>query len=354
MRIKNIKTRNNIRFLKPYEAKDIHCKVRLDANESPFPVDVSEFLSNTSVFKRLNRYPDPGANEVKRALAKDLRIRPENLLIGNGSDEIISYLITTFGGPVMYPVPTFSMYGIISQAIGMRHKGIPLARDFDIDIEKMINVIKKSRPRLIFISSPNNPTGNCFSAGKIERIIEETDAVVVVDEAYQPYSGNNVFLSKIKKHKNLALLRTFSKIGFAALRVGFLIADKDIINEVNKVRLPFNLNAISQDIAAWALKNKKAISEGIEIVVSERKRITNSLNEINGIAAFKSDANFVLFRVSNARSVYDSLIRKGILIRDLSGIVRDCLRVTIGTREENDIFLKAIRLIAKANKMTEN
>jgi histidinol-phosphate aminotransferase len=332
--------RPNIRSLKPYEAKEIPCKAKLDANESPYAIDIKP---PQGVFKKLNRYPDPEAKELKKAIAKNFKVNPENILLGNGSDELIYYLITTFGGPVLYPEPAFSMYGIISQALGEKPIGVPLNKDFDLDTEKMLAAIKKYNPKLIFLSSPNNPTGNCFSADRILKVIETSKGIVIVDEAYQPFCSEKGFLPLLNDYKNLVILRTLSKIGLAALRVGFLIANKDLINEVNKVRLPFNLNALSQAIALEAFKKKKLINSQIKSIVSERKRLLHELSKINSVSPFSSEANFILFKVNDASGVFQKLIKKGVLVRNLSNVIKDSLRVTIGTPEENSFFLNALR-----------
>ncbi|MBI4691261.1 MAG: histidinol-phosphate transaminase [Nitrospirae bacterium] len=345
--------RPGVRDLSAYNAKEIPCRVKLDANESPYSAFSNQLsaFSNKKIFKTLNRYPDPEAKGLKSALSKNLKIRPENILVGNGSDELIYYLITTFGGPILYPVPTFSMYGIIAKALGEKDIAIPLDGEFDIDMERTMSAVKRERPKLIFLSSPNNPTGNCFSTERILKIIEITSLVsrhpslVVVDEAYQPFSSEKGFLPLLGDYTNLVIMRTLSKIGFAGLRVGFLIADPIIINEVNKVRLPFNLNSYSQSIAAAALRNRKETALNIKLIVSERERLFNELEKIKGIIPYPSEANFILLRVKNADKIYKGLLKKGVLVRNMKGIADGCLRVTVGTKKENDIFLKTVRKV---------
>ena len=332
--------RPNIRSLSAYEAKDIPCKVKLDANESPYG-----FKDALKVVKSINtnRYPDPAAKELKKLVSMELRLRTENIMHGNGSDELIYYLITTFGGPVLYPVPTFSMYGIISQAFGEKRIAIPLDKEFDLELEKILMAIKKQKPKLIFLSSPNNPTGNCFSSDRILKIIEVSNGIVVVDEAYQPFASDKGFMPMLKDYKNLVIMRTLSKIGLAGLRVGFLIADGEIINEVNKVRLPFNLNSLSQAVAVKVLKNKKALKSYIKSIISERGRLFSEMAKIKGIKPYPSEANFILFRVKEPDKIYKRLLKKGILVRNMNGVVNNCLRVTVGTPEENRIFLNAMK-----------
>ena len=335
--------RPNIRSLRAYNAKEMPCRIKLDANESPYAWDPQK-VAGVSRRIKTNRYPDPEAKELRKLAARRFGVKPENILQGNGSDELIYCLITTFGGPVLYPVPTFSMYGIISRALGEKKFPIPLDREFDMDIEKMIGVVKKEKPKLIFLSSPNNPTGNCFSAEKILKLIEASKGIVVVDEAYQPFSSEKGFLPLLKDYRNLVIMRTLSKIGLAALRLGFLIADPEIIGEVNKVRLPFNVNSLSQEIAIAALKNAKGLNSAIKSITSERERLLRELEKIKGLTPFPSEANFILFRVKDPDRLYHGLLKRGVLVRNLNDAIKGCLRVTVGTPEENTAFLKALNL----------
>jgi histidinol-phosphate aminotransferase len=192
------------------------------------------------------------------------------------------------------------------------------------------------------LSSPNNPTGRSFSPDRIVRIIKQSKGLVVVDEAYQEFSLKKSFVPLLKKQKNLVILRTLSKVGLAGLRVGFLIADSEITQEVNKVRLPFNLNAVSQRIAIHAIKNRKRMKNNIKHIVSERKRLFREMANMHEVEPFPSDANFILFRLKDSDTIYKGLLKKGVLVRNMRGIVNDCLRVTVGTKRENTFFLKAL------------
>jgi histidinol-phosphate aminotransferase len=342
----------NIYSLMAYQAKEIPCRVKLDANESPYG-----FADSYTVVKsvKTNRYPDPEATTLRSLLAKEMGIRPANILQGNGSDELIYYLITAFGGPVLYPVPTFSMYGIISQALGEKGVGIPLETDFDLDGDRMAAAMRKEKPKLVFLSSPNNPTGNCFSSEKMLQIIASTSSksLVVVDEAYHPFASEKGFLPLLGDYRNLVILRTLSKIGLAGLRVGFLIGDEEIIAQVNKVRLPFNLNALSQAVAAEVIKRKALRRQHIRAIVRERERLFSALSKAEGVTAYPSEANFILFRVRDAQRVYQGLLGEGVLVRDMKGVVEGCLRVTIGTPGENRIFLKALKKVVKSKSENE-
>ncbi len=334
--------RPNIRDLRAYNAKEIPSRVKLDANESPYAWDARE---KTRVLERVktNRYPDPEARELRGIVGKRFGVPPGRILQGNGSDELIYYLITTFGGPVLHPVPTFSMYGIICRALGEKDVAVPLDSEFDLDLGKMMAAVKKEKPKLIFLSSPNNPTGNCFSAEKIMKLIETSKGIVVVDEAYQPFSSERGFLPLLKDYRNLVIMRTLSKIGLAALRLGFLVADPEIIVEVNKVRLPFNVNALSQQIAIAALKGAKGLNSAIRSIVSERERLFIAMEKMEGITPFPSEANFILFRTEDADGLYRRLLKRGILVRNMNDGLKGCLRVTVGTPAENAVFLKALR-----------
>jgi histidinol-phosphate aminotransferase len=341
--------RPNIRSLSAYKAKEIPCRIKLDANESPYGFKKA---LKAAEYVKTNRYPDPEAKTLKKLLSKYVGAKPENILQGNGSDELIYYLITTFGGPVLYPTPTFSMYGIITQAIGDKRIEIPLDKEFDLDLKRILDTIRREKPKLIFLSSPNNPTGNCFSSDRILKIIDLTSSLVtrhsslvVVDEAYQPFSSKKGFLPFLRDYKNLVIMRTLSKIGLAGLRVGFLIADKEIINEVNKVRLPFNLNSLSQAIAMEALKDRKTFQTHISAIASEREKLFMELKKMDGVTPYPSEANFILFKVNNSDRVHKSLWEEGVLVRNMKGVVDSCLRVTIGTPEENKIFLNILKKV---------
>ncbi|MGC8796382.1 MAG: histidinol-phosphate transaminase [Thermodesulfovibrio sp.] len=339
--------RKNIQKLKPYQAKEIPCKIKLDANESPFPVKLSDFISEINI--HLNRYPDPEAILLRKALARKVKLSHENIMPGNGSDELIYYLILTFGGPVLYPAPTFAMYGIIAQSVGVETVECSLDNNFDINDEEFLKLIKLKKPRLIFLSSPNNPTGNTFSTDKILKIIEfaqKNSSIVVIDEAYQPFSSKKGFLPFLKDYDNLLILRTLSKIGFAGLRLGYLIGEKNFLYEINKVRLPYNVDSITQYVATEALNRfYPQIKKFICQIIKERQRLYRELLRIQKIKVYPSEANFILLQIENSKSIYRKLIKAGILVRDLSSVINNALRITIGTSEENEEFLKTIRKI---------
>jgi len=336
--------RDGIKELVPYEVVPFEGKVKLDIMENPYdlpPLIKDEFLSGLKGLA-INRYPDPMANELKRALSSYLDVDKEMIVLGNGSDELILDLLLTFGlGKIVYPEPTFAMYGILAKIAGQEPAGIPLRGDFELDAESILEVGQKG---IIFITYPNNPTGNLFNREAIIRIIEEGSCLVVIDEAYYEFSGAT-FLPLVKKYPNLVVLRTFSKaFGLAGARVGYLAANKEITGEILKVKLPYNLNAISQLLATITLKHGDILRERIDEIKNERERVYKELQEIPGIIPYPSKTNFIFFKVENlsGKAVFNSLLKEGILIKHLS---KNSLRLTIGKPGENDFFLESLRKI---------
>jgi histidinol-phosphate aminotransferase len=340
--------RENILSLEAYGAGPVNTpsRLKLDANESPYGFDLP-----AGVLKKIetNRYPDPEAAEMRRAFGRSVGVKDtQRILHGNGSDELISLLITAFGGPVLYPVPTFSMYGIIARAQGREPVEVRLDGRFDIDLEAFSRAMRKKKPRLIFLSSPNNPTGNRFSEKKILRVIEQArESIVVVDEAYAPFASGGTFLRHLHRFGNLAVLRTLSKFGLAALRVGFLVAGPELISFVNRARLPFNVNSLSQAAAIYALGQTRRIKKIIREIVSERQRLSRELSKTEGITVYPSEANFLLFKAPRAETLCKELFIKGVLLKNLCPQLEGCLRVTVGTRKQNDLFLKTLRKAAR-------
>lgn len=323
----------------------------MDGNESPFSLPeeilykVQEEIKNIPI----NRYPDPDATTLRNKISNFTSFPQEGILLGNGSDELIEMLLITFSGgtgKILFPVPTFSMFELMTIALGLEPLEVELDERFDIDIKETLNVLKDRNPDLIFIASPNNPTGNCFSEEKIIEIIMNSKGIVVLDEAYGDFSGKT-FLNLIDKHENLIILRTMSKVGFAGIRLGILFGNAELVKEINKVRLPFNINSLSQGIANVILDNLSFVRENVQLITTERERVYNSIKILSGVEAFSSDANFILFRVDNADRIFEELIDKGILIRNFNspGRLENCLRVTIGKPEENEGFIEGLNQI---------
>ncbi|MDI6781657.1 MAG: histidinol-phosphate transaminase [bacterium] len=350
--------RNEIKELQPYEVADITCRVKLDAHENPYslPVFIQKKIEQACSELAFNRYPDPYAHILRKNLSIKLSVSPEMIMMGNGSDELILYLLLCFGPKrVIFPLPTFSMYDILARITLSTAIGIPLDDGFEINEDKIIDEAKKEKeekkkPAIIFLSYPNNPTGNCFSRKRIEKIIGQTDALVVLDEAYYEFS-KETFLPLVYECERIVVLRTFSKaFGLAGLRVGYMIAQPQVINEVRKVKLPYNLNAFSQGSASLCIENAPLFLPIVQGIMDEQKRISDTLDTIYGIKAYPSKANFILFKIAEnicAKDVFNSLINEGILIRylgDMPGL-NNCLRVTVGRPEENNEFLQAMQRI---------
>jgi len=337
-----------IRDITPYSVPHIDCRVKLDGNESPFslPQDVQEKLELSLKEIEVNRYPDPEAERLIEILSKVSEFPKGGILLGNGSDELIGMLITTLtsgSGKVLCPTPSFSMYKLTALAMESHVLEVDLDEKFDIDLDATIKVIEDNDPDLIFLATPNNPTGNMYSAGKIAEIISVAKGVVVVDEAYSDFSGYT-FLPLVKECENLVILRTLSKVGFAGLRVGMLFANEDLVREINKVRYPYNINSLSQAVSEVVLENHEFVSESIQLIIRERDRVYKTLSSIESIQAYPSDANFIFFEAKDADSLFSKLVDRDILIRNFNrpGRLQNCMRVTIGTPQENDAFLSAL------------
>ena len=342
--------RKNIKALKAYHVKNFDCAIKLHANENPFSPspDIQKLFAQTLSEIEFNRYPDPCSLGLRKVLSKKLHIAPNHLVIGNGSDELILLLMQIFcepGASVAFPDPTFAMYSIIAKGMGLKPISFPLDNQWNFSAEQFLELAKKNKAQIIFISYPNNPTGNCFEEEQVRKVIEEFKGIVVLDEAYYDFSKRS-FIDLIKNHNNLIVLRSLSKIGLAALRVGFGVAHPKIIEVIDKVRLPYNSNAVSQKFSEKALQNFPLIQEQIDKIISERKRLRSVMSKIPSVTTFPSDSNFILFR--SELEVFQGLIDGGILIRELGSHPRlkNCLRVTIGSPSENDAFLERIHSLA--------
>jgi histidinol-phosphate aminotransferase len=335
-----------------YRADFTSCHVKLDANENPFTVPpfLKENLFEEMKKVSLNRYPEPGALLIRKRFAEHYGVDEDMIMIGNGSDELIQILCSALVNSssfVMVPVPTFVMYRIIALNTGHAVDEVPLDASFDLDQDTMLERVSAKSPALIFLSYPNSPTGNCFNEGIIEAIIEVSTGIVVVDEAYGSFSGKTL-LPLLKKYDNLVILKTLSKVGLAAMRIGFLIGSPSLVHELDKVRLPYNINTLSQVAAGFYLNHIDIfLSQTTEVIV-RREQLLKALRKIEGIHPYPSDANFIFFSCDfDTDRVYRSLIQEGILIKNLNGpgILKNCMRVTVGNHEENEEFLKALRKI---------
>jgi len=336
-------------------------RIKLDANESPFALEeamreaLAQELAKALSDVELHRYPDPEARELRRLLAQDLGVEPEQILASNGSDEAIQMLLLAAGGPrvgVAAPVPTFVMYEIGARIQGLHFLEHPLSQRFELDVLQFCDLLRAERPRLVFLAWPNNPTGVLYDAAVVEEILRVCNgngcnALVVVDEAYFHYSGRT-FLPRLGEYPNLVVLRTLSKIGLAGIRLGMLVASATVVKEINKVRQPYNVNALSQAAARVVLRHPELAKRQAAAIVRERDRIQARLRDVPGITLYPSRTNFFLIRTAPpGDEVFRGLFERGILVRNLSraSSLANCLRVTIGTPEENDAFLDALAAV---------
>jgi len=356
MMTKSSKSKDIIKLVKPavrglaaYHIDETPVRVKLDAMENPFllPDKIRNEIGKAAQQAHINRYPDPSAKSLKQAIARYWKMDPAKMLLGNGSDELIQAIILAFGGPVLTPAPTFAMYEITARALSQQVVTVPLTDEFDLDADAVIKAARRTKAKIIFLACPNNPTGNRFSPDAVRKVLERTGAAVVIDEAYYSFSGQT-YLPFLEKHPNMIILRTLSKIGLAGLRVGVLTASKELVNELNKIRLPYNINSLSQAAGLAALRHGKTLNVQISLLISERLKLYNALLRTPGVTPFPSETNFILLWVEkDATKVFLALKKRGILVKNLDrpGPLKNCLRVTIGTPAENEDFLKTLKQI---------
>ncbi|MHB1392749.1 MAG: histidinol-phosphate transaminase [Clostridia bacterium] len=335
--------------LESYKVEPNAQGIALDKNEIPWNLSdkVMDVLIKRIKAMELNRYPDSNCTELKTAISRYTGIDTDSIGIGNGSDELISVLLQTFinpGDTIAVHNPSFSMYKIYGAICGARIWEYNLDSNFGMKPEEFISCLQRERPKIVFICNPNNPTGSRFELSDIEQILKKVDGIVIVDEAYFEFSGLTA-AGLLSSYDNLIILRTFSKaFGLAALRVGYMLACPSVINYIDRVRSPFNVNAFAQAAAAELLENIDAVTERIEIIKSERERLTAMLSKLESLQCFESWSNFILVRSPYAAEIYNKLKEAGIYIKSFSNsMLKDCLRVTIGSPAENDKFYEVVK-----------
>ena len=352
--------RDTLKELKPYDPHEMPYKVKLNANENPYglPEGIIEEILRKAKNLKYSHYPNANSIELSEAVSSFWGLTRDNIVIGNGSDELIDYLIKAFsekGRKVITTAPSFAMYKIYSIVNGSNFVQIPLSQsNFSLNEDKILEEAKKENSSIVFLAYPNAPTGNYFAEDKIIKIIEESGCLVVVDEAYYEF-GKKTFVPLISRYDNLVILRTFSKAySIASLRVGYLLSNPEIINEVRKVKGPFNVNTFSQLAAQVVFENKEVLKVNIEKIIRERERLTDRINEITPFKAHPSRTNFVLVEVGSKEDtdlVYNNLLEQGILVQTVSDPVfsssRYFLRITVGNKEENDILIKGLEDVSK-------
>lgn len=325
--------------------------VKLDAMENPYLVPAAlraEIAAAVSV-AAINRYPDPSAQGLRQKIRELLQLNDDmDVLLGNGSDELIQLLAMAVNKPnatLLSVEPSFVMYKMIATFLGMRYVGVPLAADFSLDINAMLESIEREQPALIFLAYPNNPTGNIFSAEDIKQILRAAQGLVVVDEAYYAFAEDS-FVAHLTDYPNLLVMRTFSKLGMAGLRLGFLVGDKRWLEQLDKLRLPYNVGVLPQLVATKLLEHHDVLLTQAGQIKQDRSKLAQQLSAITGVQVFASSANFLLLRVARAKEVFAGLKQRGVLIKNLHGahaMLENCLRVTIGTPAENERFLVAFK-----------
>jgi histidinol-phosphate aminotransferase len=337
--------RQNIKDLKPYSSARSEysgtANVFLDANENSY---------GSPLTKWYNRYPDPLQWELKKKIAAIKNVAAENMLLGNGSDECIDLLMRAFCEPqkdnIIICPPTYGMYEVYGKINDVEIREVPLLPDFQLNLEGIEAAIDENT-KLIFICSPNNPTGNSIDREDIEIVLNNFEGIVVIDEAYINYSRHRSFVAELKEYPNLVVMQTFSKAwGLAALRLGINFASEAIINVLNKIKPPYNINQATQELAIKALDNLEDVNTMIRETVKEREVLVKELVQLPMVKkVYPSDANFVLAKMDQATQVYNYLKEKGIIVRNRSNVMlcEDCLRITIGTPEQDRQLLNSLK-----------
>lgn len=334
--------------MSPYHVPEARGMVKLDAMENPYPLppelrrELAERLSRIE----LNRYPDPSAPRLRELIARRMKVPPGmSVVLGNGSDEllqIVTMALARPGASVLYPTPTFVMYSMYGAFTGMKAIGLPLREDFTLDAAAFIARMREERPALVFLAYPNNPTGTLYPEADVLEIVKAAQGVVVVDEAYHAFAGRT-FMARLGEFPNLVVLRTVSKLGLAGIRLGYLAARPAWAEQFDKVRSPYNVNALTQATAEFMLERLDVLEAQAARIREERQVLGQALAGLPGVTVFPTAANFFLVRVADAAAVDAALRRQGVLVKNLHPGIAQALRITVGTPEENRILLSALK-----------
>ncbi|MGK0444012.1 MAG: histidinol-phosphate aminotransferase [Bermanella sp.] len=348
--------RQEILDLSAYPVPSAAGMIKLDAMENPYiwPAVAREAWADLLKDVPINRYPDASGEMVKEALREEMGVNEKyDILLGNGSDEIIQMLamaVAKPGATILAPEPGFVMYKMIATFCGLNYVGVPLTADFELDEPAMLAAIEEHDPQLIFLAQPNNPTGNLWDETAIKHIIEASQGLVILDEAYTAFTDAD-HLALLEKYDHVLVMRTLSKVGLAGLRLGLLIGSKEWLSELEKIRMPYNINSLTQASALFALEHFEMLVMQTEQLRVDRVVLMNDLAAIAGLEVFPSEANFVLVRTPDgmARNWFEDLKEKGILIKCLDGghpLLKNCLRITVGTTDQNERLVNALNEIA--------
>ncbi len=340
--------RPEILALKAYPVASADGMVKLDAMENPYPLpeDLRRGLAQALARVEFNRYPTPSPQKLRDALARRMGVPPGmQVLLGNGSDELIQIVTTALARPgavMMVPSPTFVMYSMGAAFAGMKAVAVPLRDDFSLDAAAFIARMQAEPPALVFLAYPNNPTGVLYPEEDVVAIVRACKGLVVVDEAYHAFAGRS-FMPRLPEFDNLVIIRTVSKLGLAGIRLGYLAGRPEWVEQFDKVRPPYNVSALTQAAALYLLEHLEVLEAQAARVKSDRAALGKSLAALKGVTVFPSEANFFLVRVPDAGRTYEALKQQNVLVRNLDPGLRGCLRVTVGTPDENRILLTALR-----------
>ena len=349
--------RQDVQDMHAYAVQDAFGLVKLDAMENPHRLspELQAALGERLGAVALNRYPDGRVNDLRRALAAHAGMPPGfDIMLGNGSDELISLLALACSVPaggqaasVLAPVPGFVMYAMSAQLQGFAFHGVPLTADFELDEAAMLAAIAQHRPTLTYLAYPNNPTANLWDDAVIENIIEavgEQGGLVVMDEAYQPFASKS-YIDRLARHHHVLLMRTMSKFGLAGVRLGYMMGPKALIAELDKVRPPYNISVLNCECALFALGYQDVFAAQAEDIRTQRTIILAALTPLPGVRAYPSDANMILIRVPDAAKTFEGMRARKVLVKNVSKmhpLLHNCLRLTVGTALENEVMLTAL------------
>jgi len=337
--------RKDIRALSSYRVPDSRGMIKLDAMENPFVLPHSLRKEWQAMLSQvdINRYPDSDMHGLRVQIAERDRVIPEQVLLGNGSDEIIQMLLLATGsGTVMTPAPSFVMYELISKWLQRSFFTLPLGKNFKLDAEQFLSACAREKVTMVFLACPNNPTGNMWEREALQMICSRFNGLVIIDEAYAPFASRT---HTDLLAPNVMILRTFSKYGWAGLRLGYLLGSVSFIHELNKVRMPYNINSLTQVSASFLLQHDELFQLQARTICKERERLADALKLLPDVHVFPSEANFLLIRVADASMVFERLKEENILIKNMHGTdstLKHCLRITIGTETENNLLLAAM------------
>ncbi|MEJ7688278.1 MAG: histidinol-phosphate transaminase [Variovorax sp.] len=345
--------RADVQSMYAYAVQDARGLIKLDAMENPFglPPALQAALGQRLGALALNRYPGDRGADLQTALSAYAALPPGfALMLGNGSDELISLLAIACdlpGAAVVAPVPGFVMYAMSAQLQGLRFVGVPLTADFELDGVAMLDAIAREKPAIVYLACPNNPTANLWDEATIETIVEAQGAqggLVVIDEAYQPFAGRS-YIDRVARHGHVLLMRTLSKFGLAGVRLGYLIGPAALIAEIDKVRPPYNISVLNCECALFALEHAELFAQQAAEIRSQRARLFEGLARLPALQSWPSDANMILVRVPDAARTFDGMKARGVLVKNVSRmhpLLANCLRLTVGTADENSQMLAAL------------